>query len=264
MNTGFDIVIWAQNPDASLVETAASLAAQTDRQFGVVLSDNHSSVGQNHLDTTHKKLLSAGISVRRVTPPGELSRIEHWNWAHSQSQAAWLKPLSPGEHLKPLFVERLKQRISERPKAQVIRCDIELRTEWGPEILTAPFELASISAGEFTNYFPAHLEWVSHSGNFAYGRTAWQAMGGYSIHQPASAALNLNVMLSLHHGLENLPETLVSAEWPAHDNRRERISYLMELWLILLQARNYCLAARLPWTSRCLLLRSLTAALRRR
>jgi hypothetical protein len=115
-----------------------------------------------------------------------------------------------------------------------------------------------------TNYFPADSEWLSHSANIAYSRAAWLALGGYSPQFTLDAALNFNVMLALHYGMENLGEALASCEWPSRSISRKRACSLMEFWLILRQARNYCLAAKLPWNQRCLFLASLHHPFKRR
>jgi hypothetical protein len=267
MTMQLEIIIPTQNPGIALVETAASLIAQTDCEFAVLISDNHSTTGLEHIETAHKTFAEVGIELRLLKPGRKLLPIEHWNWAHAQARGEWIKPLFAGERLKPLFVEHLKKRISEKPDARVFRCDLELQTEWGPEKRLAPFQASSITRAEFTNYFPSHLEWLTHSANFAYERTAWLTMGGYAKHLPASAALNMNVMLALHHGLENLAETLVEIASPHGSSVNKECSkhscHLMELWLILLQARNYCLSAKLSWTERFLFLRSVMASLRR-
>ncbi len=193
-----------------------------------------------------------------------MKRLEHFNWIHAQAQAGWLKPLLPGEQLKPAYVERLKQRLSERPKAKLVRCDLALGTEWGTETLAAPFEESAISAAEVLNFFPAKVDWLAHSTNFAYCRTAWLALGGYPAHLPNCAALNFNVLLALHYGLENIGETLVSAELAngisLNEIRGGRVNHSLEFWLILRQVENYCRAAKLPWTAKWLFLRGLAAA----
>jgi hypothetical protein len=276
MDAELEIIIPTHNPDGGLLRTIASLVAQTDRRFSVLLSDNHSTTGLEHLKAAQNQLMAAGISVRRLQPPDGLQRIEHWNWTHAQSRAGWLKPLFPGEELKPAYVERLHQRIAGNTKAQFIRCDAELRTEWGTELLVAPFDRAAISAAEVVNYFPAHVDWLSRSLPFAYSRTAWLAMGGFSPQLPGSTILNLNVLLALHYGMENLPEVLTATELPTgsptrntqhatllNETPRGRVNLSLELWLILRQAKNYCLAAKLPWPEKCLLWRSFTAALGR-
>ena len=203
-----------------------------------------------------------------LQPPRGSNRIEHWNWAHAQSRAAWLKPLFPGEELKPAFVSRLRQRIAANPKAQLIRCDTELLLDWGKELLIAPFVESSVKPAAVLDYFPTKIDWLSRSLPFAYGRTGWLALGGFSPQLPGSAILNLNVLLALHFGMENIAETLASVdltvEHSLNESPCERVNSSLELWFILRQAKNYCLASKLPWPEQCLLWRSFAAALGRR
>ena len=112
------------------------------------------------------------------------------------------------------------------------------------------------------------MDWLAGYVNFAYRRTAWLAAGGYCPQLPGCAALNLNVTLALHHGLENLSESLAT---PASDQSFSlnagdcaRVNLSLELWLVLRQARNYCLAAKLPWTKKWLLPAGIVAGMGRR
>ncbi len=263
MNAELEIIIPVRNPDQRLARSAASLAAQTDRQFSVLLSDNGSTSGLNHIKEAQQQLAAVGIPVRRVQAPGEMTRVEHWNWAHAQAQADWLKPLPMGGELKPVYVEALNQRIHQQPQARLVRCDAEVRTEWGLETVRAPFAQTSISPADLMNYFPAQVRWLAASSNIAYQRVAWLAAGGCSVQLPGCAFLNLNVIMALHHPLENIHEPLVTVdlagELPLNENHIGRVNLWLELWLILRQAQNYCLAAKLPWPKKWLLLRGMNA-----
>src|SRR5258707_10190306 len=128
MSPALEIIIPLHNPGAELARTATSLALQTGRGFEVLLCDNFSTTGLDHLVEAQKQLAAAGIPVRFVKPPFELRRIEHWNWAHAESRAEWLKPLPPGAALKPAYVRQLKQRVSQQPKAQLVRCEFEIES----------------------------------------------------------------------------------------------------------------------------------------
>src|SRR5689334_11990554 len=96
MDPKLEIILPIRNPGVSLAQTVASLLAQTDRQFSVLLSDNYSTTGSNYLDAAQEQITAAGVPVRRLKPPCELKRIEHLNWAHARAQGDWLKPLLPG------------------------------------------------------------------------------------------------------------------------------------------------------------------------
>jgi hypothetical protein len=267
MTPELEIILPVRNPGAEFTRTVASLVAQTEGDFGVILSDNFSDTGHDHLTDARRRLAAANIPVRNVRPPRELERIEHWNWAHAQAQSAWLKLLLPGERLMPEYVARLRQICRENPRAGLVRCDAEVATEWGPETELAPLTRASLRPVEFVEHFPGRKDWVSRSANMAYSRVAWQAAGGFAPHFPACAALHLNVILALHQGLENLPERLAvvdSTEARAlNEKGGGRVNVWLEQWLIMRQARNYCLAAKLPWSKKWLLPRAIFAAGRR-
>jgi len=256
MSSLLEIILPVRNAKTGepLARTVASLAAQTDREFGVLLCDSFSAAKPDPLVEIQGQLTAAGISVRRATTPFELRRIELWNWAHAQSQAEWLKPLFAGDQLKPGCVERLKQFISRQSGAQVIRFEFDLEpvnANGSPAIPRGPSVETRLNPAEFLNYFPAQVNWPADSVNMAFRRTAWLGAGGYSVHLPGCAALNLNVTLALHHGLDCLPESLATR--PSADKLSlngsggGRVNLWLESWLVLLQARNYCKAAKLPW-----------------
>lgn len=263
MTPTLEILIPAGTPGDGLAESAASLAAQTDRRFEVLLGENFAGTGSEQRAEAEKQLAAAGIAVRRADAPFEMKRLEYWNHAHSQARADWLKPLLPGEILKPEYVARLRRRVEEKPQAQFVRCDADLRTDWGIETVRAPFGESSIAAAQFGDYFPARVDWLCRAANVAYTRLAWLAAGGYSPQLPGFASLNLNVTLALHHGLENIAEPLVSAasadRLPLNESRGERVNLPLELWLVLRQARNYCMASKVPWRCQWPLLRAAAA-----
>jgi hypothetical protein len=200
MPPAFEIILPIYDSLHGLEQTIASLSKQSDSGFAVLLSANHAETGSKLLELAERELSARAISFRRVQTPLKLNPIEHWNWSFAQTQADWLKLLLPGEALKPHYIARLRQRLSERPRAQIIRCDLEWQTDWGKEILTAPFTQTNLDRAALMNYFPAHIEWLAHTVNFAYGRAAWLGLGGFSPHTPGCAALNLNLMLILHFG----------------------------------------------------------------
>ncbi len=263
MTPTLEILIPASHPDTRLSWTVGSLAAQTDRDFEVLLSG--STEASLQIAEAINKLSGAGIAVRQIPAPRDLKRVELWNWLHAQARADWLKPLLPGNVLQPEYLARLRQRLAEKPSAQFVRCDAELQLEWGTETLRAPFTDACLVAAQVADYFPAKVDWLSRISNVAYARTAWLATGGFCNQLPGFASLNLNVTLALHHGVENLAEALVKVEsadrLPLNESAGERVNFPLELWLVLRQARNYCLAAKVPWHCRWPWWRATTARL---
>jgi hypothetical protein len=263
MNPWLEIIIPMAGADGELAKTVASLVSQTELNYGVVLSENASATRASEVAEAERQLVNAGIPVRRLKSPFELKPVEHWNWAHAQGQAEWLKMLLPGERLKPAYVEKTWQRIQARPGTMAIRCDVAMGTEWGGQILEAPFEGEAISPAEFPHHFPKRVVWLERSINVMYRRAAWRATGGYAVHLPGSAALNLNVILALHHGLENIGEALVECGELGESAGTGRICRLAELWLILRQAQNYCLATGLIDSKKWVFPMALAAASRR-
>lgn len=251
MTPWLEIILPVRNPGDRLAETTASLRAQTRRGFGVVLSDNFSTSGLDHLQAAQQDLETAGIPVRRVRPPSELGRVQHWNWAHAQGQAEWLKPLFVGDLLQPGYVERVEQRLEKNPHARAVRCEFESRSPGKSVVTRAPFTEDRVNPSKFLRYFPSHGNWIGGPINMAYQRVAWQSVGGYPLHFPACADLHLNAMLALRFGLEVIHEPLAVFQLHeqrfSHGIRRRNVNGCFELWLILRQMRNHCLNAKLPW-----------------
>lgn len=250
-----EIVMPLRNPGAPLRESIASLTAQSDRDFSVLLSDNFSTSGAALVDECRSSLKTAGVKVRVVRPPFELGRVEHWNWAHHQSDARWLKPLFVGDTLAPAYIARLRERIASQSRARVVRCGFDLITPQG--VIPAaepPCAAERLLPTEFLAHFPQHGNWLGGPVNFAYEQTAWRGSGGYPVQFPGVADVCLYVSLVLRHGIELLPERL--AAFHLHDQRfshgirGRRVNGVAELFLILCQARNYCLENKLPWPRR--------------
>src|SRR5690242_5666616 len=110
MSSWLDIILPIAGPGDRLNGTITSLVKQTIHGFGVVLNENQFEPVSIEVNEAERQLQSAGIPVRRMKAPFPLKRTEQWNWAHSQSEAEWLKLLLPGEQLKPAYVQRLKER----------------------------------------------------------------------------------------------------------------------------------------------------------
>ena len=167
MSPWLEIIMPVRNPGAKLLETGASLAAQSERGFGVVVSDNFSTGGSEILEQFCGAMRAAEIPVRRVKPDYELGRVQHWNWAHGQGAADWLKPLFVGDLLKPDYVKSHRQRIEARPPAQIVRCEFEIHAAGKIQAAApAPVTQDSLAPAEFLNYFPALGNWLGGPINF--------------------------------------------------------------------------------------------------
>lgn len=246
-----EIIIPVRNPGTKLLETGASLVTQTERNFSVLLSDNRSTTGQDMMEQFYREMASAGIFIRQVKPPYALGRVQHWNWAHGEGRAEWLKPLFVGDLLLPAYVERLRRRIEIRAAAQIVRCEFQMRQNEKIQMTSVPFQQESLSPAEFLSYYPLLGNWIGGPINVAYRRAAWQAAGGYSPQLPACADLRLNATLAVRHGLEIIHEPL--AVFQLHEQRfshgigRRQVNGCFEVWLILRELSTYCRKANLPW-----------------
>lgn len=245
-----EIILPVWNPGDELLATAAALASQTDCGFGVVLSSETSTGGQEIPAQFCAAMKAAGIPMRRVKPPREFAGIQRWNWTHAQSEAEWLKPLAGGDSLRPDYVARLRQRIAARPQAQIVRCEFQMDNS-GKIPRRAPVRQDHLAPAEFLNHFPVTGGWIGGISNMAYRRAAWQAAGGWLPSLPACADLKLNAQLALRHGLELIHESLAVSPFPARDfldyAGSLRSSRRIERWLIFRQLRYYCLTTGLPW-----------------
>jgi hypothetical protein len=115
-----EILIPIRNPTEVLDKTAASLAAQTDKKFSVLISDNFSTKGQEHIEHMMGTLRTAGIEARKIQPPMELERVEHQNWIQYQSKADWLKPLYVGDWIEPVYISRVREVAAANPACRYI------------------------------------------------------------------------------------------------------------------------------------------------
>lgn len=247
-----DVIVPVRNPGAPIEGTIQSLLAQTDRNFGVLLSDNHSSTGTQWLEAARAQMEAAGIQVRQLRPPAELGRVEHWNWAHFASEANWMKPLFVGDTLEPEYVARLRERVTAQPGARLVRCGHFVVTPTGSiPAVQPPLPVERFSPREMLPHFPQHGNWLGGPVNFAYERTAFRGAGGFETQLPAAADLHLFVTLALRYGVEFLHEPLATfylhEERFSHGIRRRRVNVALETWFILRQARTFCLENGLPW-----------------
>lgn len=247
-----EIIMPIRNPGSPLAESVASLVAQSTRGFAVVLSDNWSSKGLENLEAAAGILESAGIPVRRVRPPFELGRVQHWNWAHLQGGAEWLKPLFVGDLLLPHCIERLEQRVRQRPDASIIRVQSDV-SQAGMKILGQglPFPDQYLSPKSFLQRFPTQGNWIGGPINVAYRRDSFLLAGGYPVQLPACADYALNSSLAVRHGLEVIHETLTVFQLHeqrfSHGIARRRVNGYFEYWFILREAAAFCEEHNLPW-----------------
>ena len=212
-----EVLLPLRNPTEALRHTLDSLLRQECRDFGVLLSDNHSTSGQALIEEAQQKLSQAGLSVRRLRPPMELKRVEHWNWIHFQSTADWLKPLFAGDWLEPSYLSRVLAEAKANPQGSYVYTSFrhhqgaeatECRVAWsgryfppqemGPKVLCYGMQFGPPSVA-------------------AYRREAFTAMGGYRMTLPICADSLLFCSLAARFGALGLSDIL--AHFHLHGSR---------------------------------------------
>ena len=204
-----EILIPIRNPTDVFDKTVESLALQTDKNFSVLISDNFSTKGQEHIAGALAKLATAGITACKIQPPAELGRVEHWNWLHEQSEADWLKPLFAGDWLEPIYVARLRETVAANPTCRYVFANgYPHRPGKAPETAPNPW------TGRFNPpkvMQPGVLRYGMQFGPpsaAAYERQAFRSAGGYEVKLPISADSYLFCKLAALFGVAGMSEPL--------------------------------------------------------
>jgi len=215
-----EIIIPLRNPTEVLDKSIESLIAQTDRNFSVLISDNHSTKGQEYIGRARDRLAQSGIAVRKIEPPAELERVEHWNWAHYQSSGDWLKPLFVGDWLEPGYVARIHEIVAAYALCRFIHCNYRLYqhgvqkpkasspSRWSGRFYTA---------AEMQDVVLRHGMQFGPPSGVAYERTIFLALGGYSPVLPITADCLLFCSMAAQFGAVAIPEPLLN--FNIHANR---------------------------------------------
>jgi len=246
------VVLPVRNPGPEFLESVKSLAAQSQRDFEVTVSDNHSTKGLEHLGSAIGLLQSAGIPVRVIRPAASLGRVEHWNFACLAVTAPWIKPLFAGDQLEPEFFEAMTNSLRLHPEAGLFKCALCIRHD-GDEHTAAqpPCAQDFLSPEAFLEYYPQLGNWIGSPVNVAYRRDAFQEVGGFDTALPAVADYKTAALCALSGGvaLEQRPLGV----FVLHGNRfsfgigRRKVNGFLELCIILHQVRNCARDRKLPW-----------------
>lgn len=238
-----EIIVPVRNPTPVLLTTARSLAAQTERGFSMLLSDNSQGpAGAENLREAIALLEAAGVPVHTVRPPEDLGRVEHWNWSHRQSEAAWIKPLFTGDWLDPRYIAVTRGQIEAGTKAEIVNCGFATHFADGREEKTdyptgyrSPEQFLA-EAFRVGNNFGGPI-------NVCFRRLSFDLVGGYPPAFPVSADFWLIAMLSLRGGLHTSGEVLGHFNFhPARFSSNFPLARLngdRELFSILLAGTSY-------------------------
>lgn len=130
-----EVLIPLRNPTEVLAKTVDSLASQSEKGFSVLVSDNFSTTGHEHVESALKTLEGAGLKFRRLRPVQELGRVEHWNWIHAQSSAEWVKPLFTGDWLEPDYMASVRAASASDSRCAYIYSGFRLHTSEGIQVV---------------------------------------------------------------------------------------------------------------------------------
>ncbi len=218
MEPSLEIILPLRNPTAVFQQTVQSLCTQTDRRFTVLLSDNFSTQGADLIAEAAAQLSAAGIGTRCVRPPMELGRVEHWNWAHYESGADWLKPLFAGDWLERDYVARLRNGMASYADCRYIFCSYVLHLGQNP-----PTTVVSAWAGRFYPATEMRQTVLRYGMQFgppsaaAFERAAFISAGGYPTPLPICADSLMFCTLAARFGVLGLAEPL--CHFNIHDAR---------------------------------------------
>ncbi|MDB6022021.1 MAG: hypothetical protein JWQ04_1878 [Pedosphaera sp.] len=208
MNT-LEIILPLRNPTGVLEQTVMSLTGQSDRRFSVLLSDNHSTQGGELIEAAAAQFQAAGIAIRRVRPPFELGRVEHWNWAHHEAAAEWTKPVFAGDWLEKNYVEKVRAASQANPECRYIYASFVVhRQNADPEIVRG------IWAGKFETAAYMERAILRYGMQFgppsaaAYEREVFIILGGYPTALPICSDNLLFCTMASRFGALGLMEPL--------------------------------------------------------
>lgn len=203
-----EIVIPARNPGDEFTRTIDSLLDQTDRRLSVLISDNYSSVGRDRIERARERLKAAGLSVRVVKPPRELGRVQHWNWAHHQSHADWLKPLFVGDWLEPHCLSVCYKTMAAQ--REIAFFFFYFRYHSGDRVADADCLGLSgrVSAATAVHEAVFDRNFVGGPINVLYRRDAFELVGGHYTNLPLTADFDLYTRLATEVPTWVIPEYL--------------------------------------------------------
>lgn len=242
MSSPFEILLPIRNPSEVFEQTIASLVGQSHRDFSVLISDNHSTSGAALVDRALAELSGAGIAARKVRPPSELQRVEHWNWLHFQSSAAWVKPLFAGDWLEPDYLASVVREIEAAPACRYVYCGFQLHDAATGEVQDTPPHWAGgfRPPGEMRDVVLRYGHQFGPPCAAAYERSAFIALGGYRPTLPICADSLLYCAMAARFGAVGIARPL--SHFNLHGGRfsnllparqravyREKLTYLTML-----------------------------------
>jgi len=205
-----EILIPLRNPTAVLDRTIQSLVDQTERDFSVALSDNHSDSGNEFIDRAEATLTGGGIAVRRLKPPTPLGRVEHWNWLHYESAATWLKPLFGGDWLEREYMAELFAAQRRHPECAYFYCGYHHHSTRGTVTLLPRTVGQYLDAAAMQDAVLRFAMQFGPPSAAAYTRDAFIHSGGYLPRLPICADALLHCQIAARRGGCGLDRPLIN------------------------------------------------------
>jgi hypothetical protein len=242
-----EIILPVRNPTEVLAQTAGSIAGQTDRRFSVLISDNHTTKGIEWIDAAANEFQKASISVRRVKPPVELGRVEHWNWAHHETAADWIKPVFAGDWLELDYVAKLRAAQTANPVCRYIFASYVLhRVNEAPVTVSSPWAGRFYPAAEMKQGVLRYGMQFGPPSVAAFQRNAFIAAGGYPTPLPICSDSLLFCALASRHGVLGLTEPLChfnihGARFSTGLGEKRKLTFqetVTYYWMLACQARS--------------------------
>lgn len=240
METTLEVLIPLRNPTEVLEKTVASLAEQSERNFTVLFSDNHSVTGRDVIDAALAVLQKNNIGAKILRPPHEFGRVEHWNWLHYQSRTDWLKPLFSGDWLEADYIAAVRSVIAQEPACSYVFCGFQhhqgeetttIQPRWSGRFFP-PAEMQDVVMRYAMQFGPPSAA--------VYRSEIFLKAGGYDPSLPICADSLLFCQFAARHGAYGLPKAythfLIHAARFSHtlpekerETFREKIRYCVTL-----------------------------------
>jgi hypothetical protein len=203
-----EVLIPVRNPTEVFHKTADSLVSQTERNFSVIISDNFSTTGHEHLDAVLAKFATARIKARKIRPPTELGRVEHWNWLHYQSSAEWMKPLFAGDWIEPDYVSSCCAALGRVPECAYMACEFIHHHGENRMHVSLPVTAGFYGPAESQDAVLRFGMQFGPPSAAIYRRDVFLKSGGYDPMLPICADSYLYCKLAARHGIYRLGKPL--------------------------------------------------------
>jgi hypothetical protein len=167
--------------------------------------------------------------------------VQHWNWAHHQSNAEWLKPLFVGDWLEPNCIATCRSMIEAHPGIEFLLFYFFYHRGEVVEKFDCHQMRGMLHAKDATRQSLCYGNFFGGPINTIYQRAAYEAVGGHYTGLPLTADFDLYFRLATESATYIIPEYL--GNFVLHDarfakkgsgtRRRESMAYEMILTVLM-------------------------------